>query len=166
MMNANKLLNLSKSEQENWLIETHGTLHEIASDGEHYCFKVHCGDSEISEYLGSPEDHETGRLLQESELSISTERAELIESGSPVTEEEKNVLKKLVADILSEDAIEGVNYTFRPIKVFDEEIVVTFSSIIAGAGGPEYSFHDIHRTREDALNSVKTLSKDEFFFIL
>ena len=76
------------------------------------------------------------------------------------------MLKKLVAEILSEDSIEGVNYTFCPIRVFDEEVVVTFSSIIAGQGGPVYSFHNIHRTREDALNSVKTLSIDEFFFTI
>ena len=76
------------------------------------------------------------------------------------------MLKKLVAEILSEDSIEGVNYTFCPIRVFDEEVVVTFSSIIAGQGGPLYFFHNIHRTREDALNSVKTLSIDEFFFTI
>ena len=89
MTNANKLLTLSKEEQENWLIETHGVLHEIASEGEHYCFIIYCGDSQISEYLGSPKDHETGKLLQASELSISAERAEQIDTGATVTEEEK-----------------------------------------------------------------------------
>ena len=89
MTNANKLLTLSKEEQENWLIETHGVLHEIASEGENYCFIIYCGDSQISEYLGRPKDHETGKLLQASELSISAERAEQIDTGATVTEEEK-----------------------------------------------------------------------------
>jgi len=96
-------------------------------------------------------------------------REEEINSGSAITEQEKEFLKKAVSEIVIENnegqGTAGTNFTVYPFNCEDGEVFVLFSGQTEGAGDVEWEFMSVFSTKMEAITSVsQNLDKNEYFY--
>jgi len=76
----------------------------------------------------------------------------------------KKYLKEAAVEELSNDEFEGDNYTVCAIELDKSQIFLTFSAKLSPY--PSWTFANIYETQEQAVNAIKTLSTDEYFFLI
>ena len=161
-MKVNEILNLSRSEQKNWLSENIPDFDIIPFSGEPVGYIIHCNDDRLTDYIKYPEDYETGSMIKSVFSKLSTTREKEINAGAKITSEEKKYLKTAVAEELSKDEFEGDNYTVCTIELQDANVFVTFLAHLVPH--VSWSFANICETEKKAVEAIKTLTEDECFF--
>ena len=161
-MNVSELIKLNKSDQENWLNENIGDLNLVAFDGEPVGYIIHCDDNSLEEYIKYPEDHEIGSMIKSVFSEISSMREQELNAGAKITTDEKKYLRDAVAKELSQDEFQGDNYTVCDIELGNATIFVTFSCKLVPYAS--WEFTNIHETKEKAIQAIKTLSENEYFY--
>ena len=161
-MKINEILTLSHSEQKNWLSENISDFDGIPFSGEPVGYIIHCDDDRLKDHINYPEDYETGSMIKSVFSKLSTTREKEINAGAKITPEEKKYLKIAVVEELSEDEFEGDNYTVCKIELQDGNVFVTFLAHLVPH--PSWSFANIYETEEKAIEAIKTLTEDEYFF--
>lgn len=161
-MQIKELISLKPSEQERWLRERISDFDQLPFDGEPVGYIIHCDDERLNDYINYPEDYETGSLIKSAYSQLSSERENEINSGSKITSIEKKHLKSAVLEILSNDEFEGLTYTISGVDIEEHKVFATFSCQFIPH--PDYTFVRLHETEKEAIDTIKTLSNDEYFF--
>ena len=166
-MKKAEILSLSSGDQENWLKTNIHDYQTKAYEGNLIGYVIYFDEQLLTEYIDYPEDYETGSLIKTVFNKIPEGREQEINSGSPLSQLEKEYLKKSVVKKLDEEGegLLGENFTVCVLKCEDGELFVTFSGPSEGAGGVPWSFDKIFATRKDAVESVsENLDEDDYFF--
>ena len=162
-MKFSELVKFNKLDREQWLRENVADFDQLPFEGELIGYIIHCDNNHLEEYIKFPEDYETGSMIKSvfSELSLSREQE--INEGAKITLDEKKYLKEAVVEKLSNDEFEGDTYTVCAIELDRKtQIFVTFCGQLTPH--PSWTFDNIYETEEHAINAIKTLSADEYFF--
>lgn len=163
-MEIRELISLEQSKQEDWLRERVSEFDQIPFGGEPVGYIIHCDDERLNDYTKYPEDYETGSLIKSAFSQLSSERENEINSGSKITSIEKKYLKVAVLEILSNDEFEGLSYTISNVEVEGKKVFATFSCQFVPH--PDYTFVGLHETKKEAIDTIKSLSEDEYFFAM
>ena len=166
-MKKAEILSLSSADQENWLKTNIHDYQTKAYEGDLIGYVIYFDEQLLTEYIDYPEDYGTGSLIKTVFNEISAEREQEINSGTPLSNIEKECLKKAVVNKLNEEGggLVGENFTVCVLKCDDGELFITFSGPSEGAGGVPWSFGKIFATRKDAVESVsENLDEDNYFF--
>ena len=166
-MKKAEILSLSSGDQENWLKTNIHDYQTKAYEGNLIGYVIYFDEQLLTEYIDYPEDYETGSLIKTVFNKIPEGREQEINSGSPLSQLEKEYLKKSVVKKLDEEreGLLGENFTVCVLKCEDGDLFITFSGPSEGAGGVPWSFDKIFPTRDAAVESVsKNLNENEYFF--
>ena len=166
-MKTAEILSLSWGDQENWLKKNVDDYLTKPYEGDLIGYVIYFHEQLLTEYIDYPEDYETGSLIKTMFDEMPAERELEINSGSPLSQLEKEYLKKSVVKKLDEEGegLLGENFTVCVLKCEDGDLFITFSGSSEGAGGVPWSFDKIFATRDAAVESVsKNLNENEYFF--
>ena len=161
-MKFSELNKLNTLDQEKWLNENIADFDQVPYDGEVIGYIIHCDDNRLEEYINYQDDHETGSMIKSVFSELPSAREQEINEGANITIDEKKYLKEAVVEQLSNDEFEGDNYTVCAIELDKSQIFLTFSAKLNPY--PSWTFANIYETQEQAINAIKTLSPDEYFF--
>lgn len=162
-MTPDELLKLPQNAQERWLKEQVTSFYDLVMDGDHRGLKINCDESEIQHLLDSPEQEEIGNFAKEFCPEISSQRADELNSGATVTTQEKDHLIRGMAQSHLEAGTYGWVWTVCPVKCSNTEVFATFKSFYVGPIAEEF-FDRFYRTKLQAINSIETLSDEEYLF--
>ena len=123
----------------------------------------------MEDYIDCLDDYETGSIIKSYMTEMTATREEEINSGSAITEQEKEFLKKAVSKIVIENyesqGTAGTNFTVYPFNCEDGEVFVLFSGQTEGAGDVGWEFMNVFSTKMEAITSVsQNLDKNEYFY--
>ena len=105
----------------------------------------------MEDYIDCLDDYETGSIIKSYMTEMTATREEEINSGSAITEQEKEFLKKAVSKIVIENnegqGTAGTNFTVYPFNCEDGEVFVLFSGQTEGAGDVGWGFMNVFSTK-------------------
>ena len=122
---------------------------------------VNLNQYNFDDHLSYPEDYDLGYILQE-RLGLNDERAESINNGSSLTDDEKLSLTEYVIDqqLYDDDGISVAGFELS-VQGYPS-LFVTFTGVSIGQGGIEYEFAQIFESKDIALEYYRSIG-DRWF---